>query len=155
MSGLKLTLITLVFSGLVVGLSVNAHAYSEEIGLSIDKVSPAVKAVAQAYSGIAKSKDEGRWIETKWKEDYVVRKSKILKNIISAKYKRRHKLRIKLTPNLSFTKIEISGFYQQKKPDVAPSIPWQTIKPKLDDLDLERELFFKILKQLEADQKKL
>lgn len=134
------------------GAATAGHAYTEEVGLKIDQVWPAVKATFES-TGISKADDSKKVLRTKWIYDQVVRRGKYLKDIISQKYDRRYRLKVTLTENYYFTKIEIRGAFQERSLSVAPETPWRSVKPKNADLEVERAYFFRILKQLERMKK--
>lgn len=131
-------------------LSSNAFAvYSDQIGAPIEEVWQAAKDSLKPY-GIQKENLLKKHFETRWVEERVVRSSGLLKKVASRIYRLRYRIRLEFVEDAKGTAVEVRGTYQQKPLDGSPSSRWQSTRP---ERDLEREFFYKVLRQVETNRR--
>lgn len=121
--------------------------YKDEIAVSQDEV---WKAVLDTFKplGIRKTDEQKKELETKWITDKVVKSSGLLKRIAKEEYVRRYRFKVRLHDRSGDTAVEIRGIFQQKHANAGSQVSWSLIKPTLEDLDVERDYFMKILATL-------
>jgi hypothetical protein len=120
--------------------------YADEIAVSQDEVWKAAKEALKPF-GLRKVDEGKHTLETNWIHDKVKRRNRLLKNIPNLEYDRRYRMKIKFQDRAGDTLVEINGVFQQRYPHHEQKT-WQTVKPEIEDMDLEQEIFMKILNQL-------
>lgn len=125
--------------------------YSDEIAVSQDEVWKAAVEAFKPY-GLRKADAKKKQIETKWIYDNVLRSGGLLKRIAKEEYERRYRMKIKIADRAGDTKVEIRGVFQQRHQSLNPQISWTLIRPRADDLDVERDFFMKILSRIEKNR---
>ncbi len=139
------------FAALLAGIllaSTPAFAvYKDEIAVSQDEVWKAVIEVMKPF-GIRKQKADKKEITSKWIYDTVTRSGGVFKSIAREEYDRRYRFKIKLNDRVGDTTVEIRGVFQQRRTGLNEAAAWRLFRVKADDLDVEREFFMKILKQI-------
>jgi hypothetical protein len=120
--------------------------YTDEIAVSRDEVWKAAFEALKPF-GLRKADEKKMILETKWIHDTVKRRNKLLLNMPSQEYDRRYRVKVLLKDRAGDTLVEVKGVFQQRYPNHEQKT-WETIQPKADDLDLEQEMFMKILNQL-------
>ena len=147
-----------IFFWIVVFLFFPCHfllAYQDDVGVRFEEAWAAAKKSLQTY-GLRKENINKKEMETDWKEDHVVRSGGLLKKIASKVYRRRVRFKLhfqEVSPLL--TGLEIQGVFEERPIEDSPALMWQKVKPRTEDLELEVQLFYRILNQLTADKKGL
>lgn len=146
---------TLLAFGLLslMAFSPRGWAYVDQLQAPADEVWLAVHQTAVPL-GIKKENEAKRELETKWKEDRVVRKDKLSRGIFKQSYKRRTRYKIFLTETDGLSEVSIKAKYQFKNPDAGINGLWKTFKPDSEDKEMERALFFQILRRVEENKRK-
>lgn len=143
---MKKTFLLLFLLAAVLGQGTASARYSDEIAVSVDEVWKAAKN-ALGPIGLRKVDDKNFYLETKWIVDRIKRRNKLLLDMPSQEYDRRYRMKIQLKDRSGDTAIEIKGVFQQKNPNIEQKT-WSVVLPKADDLDVEQEIFMKILNEL-------
>ncbi len=126
-------------------------AYTDEIGVLPEEVWKAAKEMA-GPGGIDRE-DREKWeLVTKWKEDRVRRRRGLLKNYIHQTYDRRYKLKIHLEDKKLSTVVTITGTFEEKGFGAHRGTPWRSTDPEIEDLEVERRFFYKLLDQIKAQK---
>lgn len=133
------------------------EAYTDEIQASTEEIWKAVEDVLKPY-GIRKVSVEEKRIETKWIQDRVLRSRRVLpigsKREIKQLFDRRYRILVQLDERPSSTQIAVKGRFQIKSPENIPQLHWNTVlKPQLVDYEVEREMFYKILRRVEDSRR--
>ena len=102
----------------------------------------------------AAANEAKRELETKWKEDRVVRANKLTRGFFKESYIRRTRYKIFLTETGGLSEVSIKGKHQFKNPDAGIKALWKTFKPNSEDKEMERSLFFQILRRVEENKRK-
>jgi len=129
-------------------------AYLDEVLMTPEEVWTASKTVLQS-TGIAVENKETYQLQGKWIEDYVRKEKDLLPKgmgrsiTLPSTVRRRYQMRVQLKELPTGTQIQVSGKYQER-PVSAPEhqARWRYVKPSTEDYELERILFFKILREL-------
>lgn len=134
-------------------------AYTDVILIAPDELWKAIEEVMKPY-GIKKMDSKKYSIQSKWVEDQVERKRPVIPilktNIaVTQTSDRRYRIKISLEKVDLGTQIRIQGEFQEKLQlmDGHPQNPWKKVKPQMADYNIERDFFYKILRQLEKAQK--
>ena len=145
---------TFSFTGLALFLGVGPlMAYTDKMAVETPEVWKAVQAVAAPY-GVRKADSKKYEIETRWIQDLVVRSRGLWKKLGTGEnMQRRYRVKIRLKEEPYATEVGIHGVFQERSYGSGPAIPWRNIKPESEDYAVERDFFFKILKQLETTRK--
>ncbi len=123
-------------------------AYHEEIGADVQEVYAAALEVLKGY-GIAEQDDSKLFIETDWVEARSERVKSLVFFKVRKSYLRRTKFKVSFKRWPRYTEIDIRADYKFKPSDSSASAPWRKLKPRFEDYGQERELFRKILSQIE------
>jgi hypothetical protein len=142
----------LFFAGFQIPLS---SAYTDSIEASPEEIWKAAEQVLTPH-GISKSKLDKWQIKSKWIEDRVERKRKLFPlgggPSMRQVYLRRYHIQIQLKViDNSQTELSVKGIFQEKSVEALPQLTWRLVKPQLADYNVERDFFFRILRQLEAN----
>jgi hypothetical protein len=132
------------------------EAYTDAILASPDEIWKAAEEVLEPY-GIHKSDAQKYFLETRWIEDRVPRKRNLLPVIqLSARVKqtfeRRYRIKVQISEVGNETQITIKGKFQDRPLAIHPQNRWRPAKPQFEDFDAERQIFYKILRQLEINR---
>ena len=143
---------------LVIGIfttisSAEVWAYIDQVQAPADEVWLAVHQTGSSL-GIKKENEAKRELETKWKEDRVVRANKLTRGFFKESYIRRTRYKILLTETGGLSEVSIKGKHQFKNPDAGIKALWKTFKPNSEDKEMERSLFFQILRRVEENKRK-
>lgn len=126
--------------------------FYEEVGAQSQEVYDAAMYVLEPFG--FKVRDEKKFIlETKWIEDRVVREKNLYltknpKNLI-----RQYRIRISLKPWPRYTEVRIDTKLRFKPVDATIATPWRTLKADRQDYELKRDIFQKVLAQMELRRK--
>lgn len=123
-------------------------AYHEEVGADVQEVYAAALEVLKGY-GIAEQDDSKLFIETDWVEARSERVKSLVFFKVRKSYLRRTKFKVSLKRWPRYTEIDIRADYKFKPSDSSAAAPWRKLKPRFEDYGQERELFRKILSQIE------
>ncbi len=147
------------FIFLFLGLSFcsSLQAYTDEVQAGFEEIWKAAEDVLTPY-GIRKMSLEEKRLETKWIEDRVLRTRRLLPVGSEVKIKqlfaRRYRIFVQLEDKPSGTQISVKGRFQIKSTEDVPQLRWNSVlKPQLVDYDVERDIFFKILRRLEDSRR--
>lgn len=128
--------------------------YTESIsGISQEEFWPAARLVLKEY-GIHKENIKKRSIETQWQYDRVKRTSGLLRHALKQQYNRRYRIRVTTEEGEEGLQIQVKGNFHIRS-DSGPSIPWKKAKTSPADQQIEREVFFKILSQIQKTKKQV
>ena len=149
---MKLRLLTAVLFFLAIQPS--GFAYLDEVLMTPSEVWTATKIVMQD-SGIASEDQKTYTLKSKWIEDYVRKERNILPGALGRSLtlkgtvRRRYQMTVQLKELPTATQIQVSGKYQER-PVGAPQhqARWKFVKPSTEDYELERLLFFKIIREM-------
>jgi hypothetical protein len=135
-------------------LPFTGFAYTDQITVKVEEAWSAAEEVLKPY-GFHKIDPEAKTLETKWMKDRIVRKGKgVFKNLTSATYERRYRLKVKINPRAFDTEIEVRGVFQERP--LAPNsniFLWKKVRPRTEDFDVERNIFMRILNRLELNRR--
>ena len=131
-----------------------AFAYLDEVLMTPDEIWSATKLVLEP-TGIASENKASYTIKSKWMEDIIRKEKKLLPRAVGGgptmarTVRRRCQMTVVLKELPTGTQIQISGKYQER-PLSAPEhqARWKFVKPSTEDYELERLLFFKILREM-------
>jgi len=131
-----------------------ALAYLDEVLMTPNEIWEAAKTVLET-PGIDVENKETYTLKSKWVEDYVRKERTVIPRQVGRGFtltgtvRRRYQMMIVLKELPSATQIQITGKYQER-PVGAPEhqARWKFIKPSTEDYELERQLFFKILREM-------
>jgi hypothetical protein len=131
-----------------------ALAYLDEVLMTPDEIWSATKLVLEP-TGIASENKASYTIKSKWMEDIIRKEKKLLPRAVGGgptmarTVRRRCQMTVVLKELPTGTQIQISGKYQER-PLSAPEhqARWKFVKPSTEDYELERLLFFKILREM-------
>lgn len=129
-----------------------AFAYHEEVGAEAQEVFAAAREVLRSY-GLSREDSQNLFLESNWVMGRSERSRSLILFKIRKDYLRQTRFRIQLKRWPRFTEIEIRADYRFKRPDGAASAPWRKMKPKFQDYSQERDLFRKILAQVEFNRR--
>lgn len=146
-----------IFLGLWCVFCPGLWAYTDEIRAGFEEIWKAAEDVLTP-SGIRKLSLEEKKIETKWIEDRVLRTRRLLpvgsKTQIKQLFARRYRIFVQFEENPSGIQIAVKGRFQIKSTEDVPQLRWNSVlKPQLVDYDVERDIFFKILRRLEDSRR--
>lgn len=127
-------------------------AYHEEVGADVQEVYAAALDVLKDY-GIDKQDKEKFTIETDWVEARSERSKSLVLFKIQKSYVRRTRFKLTFKRWPRYTEIDIRAEYKFKPFDASDTAPWRKMKPKFQDYNQERELFRKILAQIEFNRR--
>jgi uncharacterized lipoprotein len=132
------------------GFQAPAWAYTDQVTVKAEEAWQAAQEVLK-QSGLKKVDETKKTLETKWIHDRVVRRGKgVFKNITSQTYDRRYRLTVRIVQRPFDTEIEVKGFFQERPVTGNPNhLLWKKVRPQIDDLDVERTFFMRILNRLE------
>ena len=129
----------------------SAFAYTDEIrDITPDEAWRATLKVL-GPKGVKKADEKKRIVQSNWVEDEVVRRNELFKGITSQIYRRRTKMKVTITENPRTVEVQIKGTFEEKPQQSAVQAPWRKFKPQIQDYDLERTLFMRILTQIAQD----
>ncbi len=129
----------------------SAFAYVDDVQASIDEAWQAALKVIQP-AGIQKMNEKNKTMESKWMEDEVVRRNPLFKDITSQVYRRRYRMKISLSVTAdNNVQILVKGDFEEKPKQSTSSAPWRKLKTEMQDYDLERVFFMRILSQMAKD----
>ena len=138
----------------VVGLSHAASAaFEDEVDANPDEIFSAAKQVVEHDYGVYKANPSKNLVESKWKQDIVKRSRGMFKNILKQGVYRRYRLRVEIQTKGKTSILRIKGTFQERSTGSDANLPWNSVKMMAADHRLERELFFKILTQIEDHRK--
>lgn len=131
-----------------------AFAYLDEVLMTPDEIWAATKLVLEP-TGIVDENKASYTLKSKWIEDIVRKEKKLLPRAVGGgptmarTVRRRCQMTVVLKELPAGTQIQISGKYQER-PLSAPEhqARWKFVKPSTEDYELERLLFFKILREM-------
>jgi hypothetical protein len=69
-------------------------------------------------------------------------------------FDRRYRINIKWEEAKPFTRVAVKGTFQVKPSEFHPGMPWRFVKPRLKESTIERDFFFKLLRQIEDNRLK-
>lgn len=127
--------------------------FEDEVDASPDEIFLASEQVIQRDYGVYKANAGKKRVESKWNQDIVKRSRGMFKNILKQGVYRRYKLRADVKMKEKMPVLQIKGTFQERSTGTDANIPWNSVKMVSADHRLERELFFKILTQLEDNRK--
>jgi len=129
-------------------------AYQDLIASSPDEIWTAVQQVFEPH-GVRTSKREQGEIESRWIKDRVVRQRRLLfiKKSFKKNVERRYRVHVKLNGMPRGTEVVVKGKFQERPGTAHPQTRWQWVKPDIDDYGVEREFFYKILRQIEKNRR--
>ena len=127
-------------------------SYFDQVAIPQGEIWQAAYRVLEPY-GIKKADPVKGVIETKWVEDKVRRsKTGFFHDILKQQYFRRYRLKLSLKEAMGLTDVQLRGSFQIRSTS-GPMTAWRTTKTTGVDHQLEREVFFKILTQIENSRK--
>lgn len=127
-------------------------AYHEEVGADVKEVYAAALEVLKGY-GISEQDETKLLIETDWIEARSERVKSLIFFKVKKSYLRRTKFKVTFKRWPRYTEIDIRAEYKFKPHDASASAPWRKMKPRFEDYGQERELFRKILSQIEFSRR--
>lgn len=125
----------------------SALAYTDDVQARIDEAWQAVEKVLTPV-GIYKKDEKKKYMQSRWMEDEVIRKNHLFKDITSQAYRRRYRMKVYLTEAGENIQIRVTGEFEQKPKQSPVTAPWRKLKPQMEDYDLERAFFMRILAQM-------
>ncbi|MSR77557.1 MAG: hypothetical protein EXS63_04960 [Candidatus Omnitrophica bacterium] len=128
-------------------------AFEDEVDAKGEEIYSAACQVVQKDYGVRKANPKKKRVESKWKEDVVKRSRGMFKNILHQGVYRRYYLKVEIQGNEKMPILRVKGTFQERSTGSDANLPWQTVKMMAADHRLERELFFKILTQIEDNRK--
>ncbi len=149
---IKFLTLTIYLSFLQMGMSKTGFAYHEEIGAGSEEVFKAALQALEPY-GIRKQNAEKLTIETNWVEGSSDRTTSLYFTKIEKTLLRRTKFKVSFKSWPRYTEVDIRAEYQFKPLSSSERAPWRKMKPAFDDYSQERELFRKILSQIEYNRR--
>lgn len=143
-----------MFALFFLAIQAAGFAYLDEVLMTPEEVWRASKLVLET-DGIRVENKENYTLKSRWIEDYVRKEKKIFPDALGrgltlpSTTRRRYQMTVVLTELPTGTQIQISGKYQER-PISSPEhqARWKFIKPTTEDYELERILFFKILREM-------
>ena len=123
--------------------------YYDQVAVPSDEIFEAARQVLDASYGIQKADSHKKSLQSQWYEDRVVRSRGLLKKFTQKAYHRRYRIHIQLKDTPEGTDVKVKGAFQEKSNDAPPGVPWRPVKTEGIDLQIEREIFSKILTQME------
>src|SRR3989338_7550095 len=124
-----------------------AFAYTDDVQAGIDEVWQAAGKVFSP-AGIHKADENKKYLESRWMEDEVIRKNHLFKDITSQVYRRHYRMKISLSEAGENVQIGVKGDFEEKPKQSPVTAPWRKLKPEMQDYDLERVFFMRILAQM-------
>ncbi len=124
-----------------------AFAYTDDVRAGIEEGWQAADKVF-APVGIHKKDEKKKSMESRWLEDEVIRKNHLFKDITSQAYRRRYRMKVSLTEAGEDIRIRVTGEFEEKPKQSPVTAPWRKLKPEMQDYDLERVYFMRILAQM-------
>ncbi len=130
-----------------------ARAYTEEIAAPRVEVFQAAQQVFEP-EGVRNAGSSQSWVESRWIEDAVTRERKLLfiKKTLKKNMARRFRMKIELADKEDRTQVKISGKFQERPLESRPQAPWRNVKRTPEEYSIERDYFFKILRQIEINR---
>ena len=125
-------------------------AYDDDVQAGIEDVWQSACKLIQPI-GIKKMDEKNKKLESKWTEDQIVQRNSLLKDITSQAYRRRYRMKISLREAGDNVHIEVRGEFEKKPVESPPQAPWRKLKKQMEDYDLERDFFMRILAQMAKD----
>ncbi len=144
----KLALILL--AGVLISAPSGFALYSDEIAVSLDEVWPATKEALRPFR-LKKIDENKKTFETNWTYDTVKESSGLLKNYIHDEFDRRYRYKVSMTDRYGDTHVVIKAVFQKRRRGLE-QYSWRLVKGRADDLDVERDAFMKILKQMQKQR---
>ena len=129
----------------------SAFAYTDDVQAGIEDVWQAARKVLEPV-GIKKMDEKKRKMESRWVEDEVVRRNELFKGVMSQVYLRHYRIKISLTESGDNVQIEVKGNFEEKPKQSAAAAPWRKLKMQMQDYDIERAYFMRVLAQLAKDR---
>jgi len=131
-----------------------ALAYLDEVLMTPDEIWSAAKLVLEP-TGIVVENKASYTLKSNWIEDIIRKEKKLLPRAVGGgpsmarTVRRRCQMTVMLKELPTGTQIQITGKYQER-PLSAPEhqARWKFVKPSTEDYELERLLFFKILREM-------
>ena len=134
------------------GAPQKAWAYHEEIGAGSKEVFIAALQALKPY-GINQQDEEKLYIETDWVLGSSERTTSLYFTKIQKTLQRRTKFKVSFKAWPRYTEVDIRAEDQFKRASSSEKAPWRKMKPAFDDYSQERELFRKILSQIEFNRR--
>ena len=129
-------------------------SYEDEVGgVTAREVWKAAYQVLRDYGGIHKSDPDKMILESKWNQDTVKRSRGMFRRYLNQSVNRRYRIRVEIQPGGQAVSLKIKGTFQEKTSRTEANLPWNSFKPDASDMRVEREVFFKILTQIENQKK--
>lgn len=124
-----------------------AFAYTDDVKTEVEE---AWQAAGKVFTpiGIHKMDEKKKYIESRWMEDEVVRKNHLFKDITSQAYRRRYRIKVRLTESGENVQVRVTGEFEERPKQSPVTAPWRKLKPEMQDYDLERVFFMRILSQM-------
>lgn len=126
--------------------------FYEEVGAQSQEVYEAAMYILEPH-GLKVQDGKKLILETKWIEDRVVREKNFYVSKGPGNYIRQYRMRVSLKAWPRYTEIRIDTHLRYKPVDATIATPWRTLKPERQDYELKRDVFQKILAQMEIRRK--
>ncbi len=150
--------IGLLFFALCFLLSTGAIAFEDVILTSRIEVWKAARETLQSSGFSSEDQNEGK-LKTRWIEDTVVKERPVFSGpwgsgpTVKQTFRRRYRISIVIDETKNGALVKIHGEFEQKIYSARPQAPWQREELTTEDYDVERAVFFKILRHLEISRK--
>ena len=155
---IKRALFLLFFFSFVLMMNRYLNAYTDEIQVSSDEVWKAAEEVFKPI-GIHKFNPKKRIIESDWIQDHVKRSSRLFpvgpQTTVKRTYDRRYRVHVQINEDSPLqAQVVVKGRFQLSSPEPYAMPRWHSvIKPTIEDYDIERDFFFKILRKIEDNRR--
>lgn len=128
-------------------------AYETDIRADIQEVYSAALAVLKPY-GIHKADEAAHLIETEWIPGETSRRRSFFGIGMTRKYQKKSQVTLHLDQGERFTHVNISSRFLFKDFSSSPQSPWRNLRPSHEDAGIEKEMFRRILAQMEINRLK-
>lgn len=123
-------------------------SYETDIRADAEEIYAAALKALESY-GIETADAVEKTIETKWVTDVSERKKSVFGFKMKKKYERKHRIKIRISEIERFTHVSVKAQFLFRQADASGQTPWRTLKTTREDDNLEKQVFQRILAQVE------